>query len=131
MLIPKIITTFLTLIFSIIAFSFVYFLLQNLPKAKVEIQYKLREENPYSSHLCQVFLSSDEIKELIIKTIKKENIESSKALILDRLSNLIEDKGFEIVISNESIKKGALSYEDIYSCYFFYNKKLYEIIIKI
>lgn len=131
MLIPKLITTFLTLLFCIIAFSLVYFLLQNLPKAQITIEYKLKEENPFSSHLCQLFLDSKEIRDLLIKIIKNENLENSKNLLLIKISNIFEDRGFEIVIDNESLKKGNLIYNDIYTCYLFHEEKIYEIKVKI
>lgn len=131
MLIPKLITTFLTLLFCIIAFSFVYFMLQNLPKAQVTIQYILKDENPYSTNLCQLFLNSEEIRNLIIKIIEKENLEDNKNLFLSKISNIFEDRGFEIEVNGESIKRGKLTYSDVYVCYLFHKGKFNELKIKL
>lgn len=131
MLIPKILTTFLTLLFSIISLSLIYFILQHLPKAQATIEYRLIEENPFSTHLCQFFIFSNEISELIKKIISKEDLENTKSLLLNKLSFIFENRGFEIVLDGESIKKGILIYNDVYKCIFFYEGKEHEIIIKI
>lgn len=131
MLIPKILTSFITLITLLFLLSLIYSILDYLPKAQAVIELKIKEENPFSTHLCLVFFHSDEISNLIKKIIDREDVETSKHLLLMKLSYIFKDFGFEIEIDGESIKKGGLVYKDLYKCIFFYRGKEYEIKIKL
>lgn len=131
MLIPKIISTFLTIVLSIISFSTIYFVLQKLPKAEIVIAYLLKIEKPFSVHLCQNFILSSELKEKIIEIIEAKNLTFNINFIHDKVLDFFKNVDFEIILNNISIKRGKADVEEIYTCYFFYKNKIYEIIIKV
>lgn len=133
MLIPKIIITFITLIFTILCFSVIYFVFYNyLPKLDIFISYIIDIQNPFSTHLCQNFLLSEDfnfvINRILIEKIKKEE-EVNK--IRDAISRLIGNRDFEISIENFNIRKGKAVLEEIYICYVLKNNTKYEVRIKL
>lgn len=131
MLVEKLIFTFLTIVITVFFFSIIHAILEKLPKAQTEIRFRLKDENPFSTHLCQIFQNSNEMKNIIINIINKNEVESNKKLLLEKIRNIFENRGFEIIIDGISIKNGVLDYKEVYICNFLYNNKLYEISIKI
>ncbi|MEM5821260.1 MAG: hypothetical protein QXP34_02990 [Candidatus Aenigmatarchaeota archaeon] len=129
MLIPKIINVFLAIIFGIFAFSFIFFLLDNLPKREVTIKFKVEKENLQAINLCNILINSD-IRENVINVANNVDIDSNINIIKNKIKSLgIE--AFEIIINDYSIKEGKLKLNEIYDCYLLFKNERIEIIIKL
>jgi len=131
MLIPKIITTFLTLIFGLFCFSIIYFLLENLPKSTIAINFMIEHENLDSINLCSIFQKSDDLKNIIKNIAKNENVEYNKNLLISKMKKLGFENTFEILINDISIKLGSLKLDEVYRCYVLDDDRTIEIIIKL
>jgi len=130
MLIPKLINTFLFLILGILFFSIIFFLLDRLPKAQIEIKFMIEKENLQAINLCNALKNSEDLKNSIVQIFENKNVD--KNLILQRVQNYLGFKDpFEIVIGNVNITSGKIRLNEVYRCYIFDSNKKIEIVIKL
>jgi len=132
MLIPKLINTFLFLLMGIFFFSIIFFMLDNLPRAHIEIKFMVEKENLQAINLCNAFKNSEDLKNSIVEIYENKNVDYNKNLILERVQNYLGFKDpFEIVIGNVIISSGKIRLNEVYRCYIFDNSRKIEIIIKL
>ncbi|MEM0480579.1 MAG: hypothetical protein QXQ14_00085 [Candidatus Aenigmatarchaeota archaeon] len=123
MLVPKIITAFINIIFFIIAFSILFFILDNLPKAKIEIAFKPIYKPSNTISLCQILISKHKN---CIEQIYENNLNCAKDIEqeLKRFFN-----NFEIIFPKYKISFGK-SFEEVYECKVLINSKEYSFLVK-
>jgi len=132
MLIPKLINTFLFLLLGILFFSIIFFMLDNLPKAQIEIKFIIEKENLQAINLCSALKNSEDLRNSILQISENKNVEYNKNLILQRVQTYLGFKDpFEIVIGNVNIASGKIKLNEVYRCYIFDNNRKIEIIIKL
>lgn len=123
MLIPKIITTFITIIFFIVTFSILFFILEKIPRAEIEITFKPFYKPSNTISLCQLLITK--YKNCL------ENIAKGNVVCAEEIKNEIKNfySNFEIDFLNYKISNGK-SFEEIYECKFFMNSKEVSFLVK-
>jgi len=98
----KILAVFITSILCIIFFSLLFFSLEKLPKAEIEITYKPIYKPSIPLYICHIIQNKFKCLDKCSKEIENE------------ISKIF--KNFEIVINGKNIKVGNLPFSESYEC---------------